>query len=224
MKSEAEKKQFDVRGTLKINIEKHIPVAAGLAGGSGNGAAVLIGLNRIWKMGMDTRALCEVGKSLGADVPFMVLIQNSRYRCALGTGVGDVLQPMPSAFCKHIVLAKPPFGVSTKEVYREIDNTEINRHPDTDALIEGLKTGDYGLIEDNMINVLECYSLERYKEINTIKELMASTEMVEKVLMSGSGPTVFGVYPTRRAAINGCMVLREKGYEAYWTDTFLREK
>ena len=224
MKAEADKKQLDVSGVLKIFIEKHIPVAAGLAGGSGNGAAVLIGLNRIWKMGMDTRALCETGKVLGADVPFMILVQNSRYRCALATGVGDVLTPMPSGFRKHIVLAKPAFGVSTKEVYQEIDNVVIDRHPDTEQLTEGLRSGDIGLIEHNMVNVLECYCLDRYREIGVIKELMSGTDKVEKVLMSGSGPTVFGVYPTKSAAIDACMILRDKGYEAYWTDTFLRER
>ena len=118
----------------------------GLAGGSGNGAAVLIGLNRLWELHLNTRQLCKIGEALGSDVPFCVLVQNSRYKAALATGRGEVLEPLKIPMKKHIVLAKPTFGVSTKEVFRGIDRYEILQRPDNRELIHGLTIGDDELV------------------------------------------------------------------------------
>jgi len=211
-------------GRVTIDIKKHIPVSAGLAGGSGNGAAVMIGLNRLWKLGYDTRNLCEIGKAMGADVPFMILVQNSNYKCAIGTGLGDELSPLPSRFRKHLVLAKPSFGVSTKEVYKGIDEIELVIRPDNEELISGLENRDYEKIYNNMINVLEEYTLKKYKAVSDLKEIIGNTAGCEKVLMSGSGPTVYGVYSSSYDARKACLDLRKMKYEAYWTDTFLDKK
>lgn len=206
-------------GVLKISVKKSIPVAAGLAGGSADGAAVLIGLNRIWKLGLNTRQLCRLGEELGSDVPFCILTQNTRYRAALATGRGEHLQPLRKMMKKHIVLAKPPFGVSTKEVFRHIDAYEIPMHPDHRALIHGLAAGDDEEVYRNMINVLELYTLEHYEAVKKLKDTVRSRTSAEKVLMSGSGPTVFGVYSSMKEAKKACSILRDLRYEAYWAST-----
>lgn len=206
-------------GTVRIHINKRIPVAAGLGGGSGNAAAVMIGLNRLWRLRLDTRSLCRLGTPLGADVPFCVLVQNSRYTCAMGTGIGDVLTPIKKGMDKHIVLAKPAFGVSTGEVFREIDSCPPEERPDIEALLAGLQLGNMGKVYRNMINVLESYTLKKYPEVQKLKERLAAAGGAKKVLMSGSGPTVIGIYNHYGAARRACLEMRGQGYEAYWAHT-----
>ena len=206
-------------GTVRIHINKRIPVAAGLGGGSGNAAAVMIGLNRLWRLRLDTRSLCRLGTPLGADVPFCVLVQNSRYTCAMGTGIGDVLTPIKKGMDKHIVLAKPAFGVSTGEVFREIDSCPPEERPDSEALLVGLQLGNMGKVYRNMINVLESYTLKKYPEVQKLKERLVAAGGAKKVLMSGSGPTVIGIYNHYGAARRACLEMRGQGYEAYWAHT-----
>lgn len=206
-------------GTVRIHINKRIPVAAGLGGGSGNAAAVMIGLNRLWRLRLDTRSLCRLGTPLGADVPFCVLVQNSRYTCAMGTGIGDVLTPIKKGMDKHIVLAKPAFGVSTGEVFREIDSCPPEERPDIEALLAGLQLGNMGKVYRNMINVLESYTLKKYPEVQKLKERLVAAGGAKKVLMSGSGPTVIGIYNHYGAARRACLEMRGQGYEAYWAHT-----
>ncbi|MBR4862122.1 MAG: 4-(cytidine 5'-diphospho)-2-C-methyl-D-erythritol kinase [Firmicutes bacterium] len=206
-------------GIIRISITKSIPVAAGLAGGSGNGAAVLIGLNRLWNLKLDTRQLCRVGEELGSDVPFCVLVQNSRYRAALATGRGEVLHPLKKCMKKYVVLAKPSFGVSTKEVFKCIDDYEITQRPDNGELIRGLAAGDDRLVYKNMINVLELYTLDHYDPVAQLKEICRTQTPAEMVLMSGSGPTVFAVYASEKEARSACQLLRGMRYEAYWAGT-----
>ena len=207
------------QGNLRIHINKRIPVAAGLGGGSGNGAAVMIGLNRLWRLGMDTKKLCSMGAALGADVPFCILVQNSRYTCALGTGIGEILTPIKRGMDKHIVLAKPAFGVSTKEVFREIDSCPPEERPETAALVDGLCRGNMSRVYCNMVNVLESYTLKKYPEVQALKERLSAAGGAQKVLMSGSGPTVIGIYNHYGAARRACLEMRSQGYEAYWAHT-----
>lgn len=206
-------------GLVSIYITKNLPVAAGLAGGSGNGAAVLIGLNRLWNLGLSTRALCRLGELLGSDVPFCVLVQNTHYDASLAEGRGEILTPIKKPMKKHLVLAKPAFGVSTKEVYQGIDNYDIELRPDSQALIGGLKSKDYELVYRNMVNVLELYTLDNYEPVAKLKKLFEEKTAAEKVLMSGSGPTVFAVYDSEIAARKACEVMRNMRYEAYWANT-----
>ena len=209
----------ELSGTINIHLEKRIPVAAGLGGGSGNAAAVMIGLNRLWRLGLDTRSLCTMSSVLGADVPFCVLVQNSRYTCAIGGGIGDELTPVKRGMRKHLILAKPAFGVSTKEVFKGIDECVIEKHPDGKQLVADLQQGDYPAVYENMINVLEEYTLENYPEVQKLKEKISATGKVRKVLMSGSGPTVMGIYDDYGSAKKACLEIRKCGYEAYWLTT-----
>lgn len=208
-----------VSGKLNIRIEKKIPVAAGLGGGSSNAAAVMVELNRLWHTGFNTRELCEISKPLGADVPFLVLTHNTEYECAMCTGVGDELKALRYGMRSYIVLAKPAFGISTKEVFQNIDKYEIGKRPNGKALIYALKHKKNSDLFDNMVNVLEEYTLNSHPAVADLKKKIGQTAGVKAVLMSGSGPTVFGVFDTRSAARNSCMLLRAEGYEAYWTQT-----
>lgn len=210
-------------GSLELRIKKKIPVAAGLGGGSSNAAAVMTALNRLWRAGFNTRQLCEMAKPLGADVPFLVLTHNTRYECALCSGTGDELRPLGRGLKKHIVLAKPAFGVSTAEVFGGIDSCVIHARPDIKALADGLRSGEEEPVFRNMVNVLEEYTLSRYAEVSRLKECLKATQGVQTVLMSGSGPTILGIYRRRSDARKACISLRKQGYEAYWTQT-MRER
>ena len=217
-------------GRISIDIKKRIPVAAGLAGGSGNGAAVLHGLNAIWETDLTLEELQDVGALLGSDVPFCVIgqVKKNYYLpekvrkdpmgtfCARAEGTGTILTPV-TPVKTAVVIAKPAMGVSTKEVYKGIDDCIINRHPDNDQMIKALKDGNRQLIEANMINVLEEYTLKKIKGVRDLKSLMESEFPQSPVLMSGSGPTVFAFFSTVKEARNACRILREKRYEAYWT-------
>ena len=206
-------------GKIQINIEKRLPVAAGLAGGSGYGAAVIIALNKLWKLGLNTRQLCRISSDIGADVPFCILTQNTRYGCALCEGTGTELTPLRSKMRKGILLVKPSFGVSTREVYKGIDKCIISQRPDTEALVKGLKEINEQLIYENMVNVLEEYTLDKYDEVKCLKEKIKTETNAEKVLMTGSGPTVFGLFAGVSEAQKACAAMRAGGYEAYWATT-----
>lgn len=219
-------------GALSLHIHKRIPVAAGMAGGSGNGAAVLHGLNALWNLDLSLEELCELGSQLGSDVPFCVMGQarmnfhlprkvrkdSLAVSCARATGTGTTLEPLQSVK-KAVVIAKPPIGVSTKEVYQGIDHCEIGQRPDNDAMCIAIKEKDYAEFLNQCINVLECYTLEAYPEVKALKNCLLEDQRAEKVLMSGSGPTVFALYRRIAEARKACAMLREQGYEAYWTKT-----
>lgn len=206
-------------GRLEIYLEKRIPVSAGLAGGSGNGAAVLTALNKLWDIKLSTRKLCSIGSELGADVPFCVLTQNSNYGCALGEGTGADITVIKSRFRRALLLVKPAFGVSTKEVYQGMDSREIVKRPNTDKLIKALKRGDKTEIYEHMVNVLEIYTLDKYAEVEKLKKELETETAAEKVLMTGSGPTVFAMFGNIEKARAACGLMRRKGREAYWAKT-----
>ena len=176
-------------------------------------------LNKLWGLGLNARTLCQLGADLGADVPFCVLTQNTRYGCALGEGTGTQLTPVKARFKKAMLLVKPPFGVSTKEVYQGIDDCFIEERPDTKGLIDALTGGDKEIVYANMINVLEAYTLEKYSEVKALKEAIQRETIAEKVLMTGSGPTLFALFSEMKQAKDACQKMREKGYEAYWAKT-----
>ena len=210
-------------GRIDIRLLKRIPVAAGMAGGSGNGAAVLHGLNILWDLGLSLQQLCDAGAKLGSDVPFCVMGQAAENEalkdrfagdplachCALATGTGTDLVPI-KGLKSHIVLSKPPISVSTAKAYQGIDNIEIKERPNTEELIEGLKTRDVSLIEKNMVNVLENYTLMEYPTVVYTKNKMQELCNHGKVLMSGSGPTVFGICADRKEAQPLCRLLHDR--------------
>lgn len=181
-------------GGVRIHIEKNIPMSAGLAGGSTDAAAVLTGLNRLWGLDKSSADLLELGGRIGSDVPFCILGGT-----ALATGRGEKLTPLPPAPEMWLVLAKPPVDVSTKEVYGRFTREMVDRRPDNGAMVNALLAEDVPGIAGNLVNVLESVTLRLYPEISTLKERLLRAG-AQAVLMSGSGPTVFGLVSDREAA------------------------
>lgn len=202
-----EKYMPDLKGTVKIDIKKEIPVAAGLAGGSGNGAAVVLALNYLWDLDLSLAELCEIGAMLGSDVPFSMVGQAKANKklgdklnndpmatvCARAEGTGTDLTPLPS-IKSFILLSKPPISVSTAEVYKGLDSEEIHIHPDIEEMSEAVKNRRRDIIRKNMINVLERYTTRVYPEVEKTMNIMMEGAERGQVLMSGSGPTVFSAF------------------------------
>lgn len=175
-------------GGAKIQIFKRIPVGAGLAGGSGNGAAVLCGLDKLYNTHLSIQQLCEIGRRLGADVPYCICGGT-----ALAEGIGEKLTPLKPLPKTPLVLIKPSFSVSTPAVYKQIDSTPILRRPDTPSLISALERGDIRSLAGGMVNVMEEVSIKNHPIIGKIKnDLLKSGAL--GALMSGSGPSVFALF------------------------------
>lgn len=173
-------------GGVKIHIDKQIPVAAGLAGGSGNAAAVLVGLNRLWDLGLSSEHLMHIGASMGSDIPFCILGGT-----ALARGRGEEVTPIKAVPELTLVLVKPQFGVSTAQVYGNFQQEKVTRRPDTRAMLAAIEAGDRMDIIRLGANVLESVTLELYPQVAEIKARLTQAG-AKGVLMSGSGPTVFG--------------------------------
>ena len=173
---------------VSITLEKHIPIAAGMAGGSTDAAAALLGINELYEIGYDTDALKQLGVKIGADVPYCI-----QGGTALAEGIGEILSTLPAPPECHLVIAKPDIHVSTKFVYENLKANELEIHPDIDGMIEGLKKGDLKAITARLGNVLETVTIPTYPIVDTIKKSMLESG-AEGALMSGSGPTVFGIF------------------------------
>ena len=186
--------EFGIKNGVHIKLDKHIPVAAGMAGGSSNAAAVLVGMNRLFGLGLSQKELMERGVLLGADVPYCVMRGT-----ALAEGIGEILSPLPPLPKCYVLIAKPAISVSTKVVYEALDAKEIVEHPNIDGVIEGLEGQDIKKIAEAMGNVLESVTIERYPIIETIKNIMKDMGALN-AMMSGSGPTVFGIFDDRMVA------------------------
>ena len=186
--------EFDIKEGVSIKLEKHIPVAAGLAGGSANAAAVLVGMNRLFGLKLTMEELMERGVKLGADVPYCVMRGT-----VLAEGIGEILSPLPPLPRCYVLIAKPNINVSTKTVYEKLDSKEITEHPDVDGLLEGLKNQDLKKVASCMGNVLERVTIEDYPVIEEIKNAMKEAGALN-AMMSGSGPTVFGIFENRQTA------------------------
>lgn len=197
--------EFGVEEGVKITLEKHIPVAAGMAGGSSNAAAVLYGINRMFSLGLSQEELMERGVKLGADVPYCIMRGT-----VLAEGIGEILTPLPAMPRCTVLVAKPPISVSTKLVYEKLDAHEIEDHPDIDGVLEGLERQDLKKIASSMGNVLERVTVEEYPVIEEIKEMMKANGALN-AMMSGSGPTVFGLYSDKRMAKEAAQKIKESG-------------
>lgn len=189
------KKEFNLKGGVYVDIEKNIPVAAGLAGGSSDAAAALKGLNRLWGLGLREDELMQLGARLGSDVPFLLY-----GKTALATGRGEILTPLPPPPPAWVVLAKPPLGVSTAEVYGKLRLDQIRRRPDHERLLRALDKKDFFSITQAMGNVLESVTFRLYPEVERLKERMIRFGG-EGVLMSGSGPTVYALVRHKSRAV-----------------------
>lgn len=215
---------------IDINIEKRIPVSAGLAGGSANCAAVLHALNRLWNLNLDLKTLMEIGTELGADVPFCLagqavlnehlMLSNDTLAstCALASGIGEKLEPLPPLKAM-ILLSKPPISVSTAQVYGRLDLLNIKERPNVQELTAGIRENNYYKITKNIINVLENYSLKTYPVITDTKNKMIRESGAAKVLMSGSGPTVFGLYTNKKKGKAAFKKLKKIYIETYLVKT-----
>jgi len=180
------KERFKVKAGVQITIEKNIPVAAGLAGGSSDAAATLRGLNKLWDLNLTMDQLAELGSEIGSDVSFCVYGGT-----ALAKGRGEKITKLPPPPTCWVVLAKPFIGVSTADVYRRLDLNGIE-HPNLDSMIEAIECGSFQGVCENVGNVLEEVTLKLYPEVAQIKDQMIRFG-ADAVLMSGSGPTVFAL-------------------------------
>ncbi|MCT1403500.1 4-(cytidine 5'-diphospho)-2-C-methyl-D-erythritol kinase [Paenibacillus sp. p3-SID867] len=181
------KERYDVKQGVHIHLDKKIPVAAGLAGGSSDAAATLRGLNRLWGLGIPQEELLALGAELGSDVPFCVTGGT-----ALATGRGEVLTPIPNPPQCWVIVAKPPINVSTAEVYGRLRSDQIQRHPSAERMVEALTQGSFQQMCQSLGNVLEEVTLKMHPEVQQLKEGMLKLG-ADGALMSGSGPTVFGM-------------------------------
>lgn len=195
---------------IRIHIEKHNPIAAGLAGGSTDAAAVLVLLNDLYQTGLTQEQLMEMGLALGADVPFCIAGGTM-----LAEGIGEVLTPLPHAPQAFVVLCKPPVVVSTPAIYRAIDSVDIARRPDTQAMLRALKDGDLQAVSALLYNVMQPVTANMHPEIDDICRIMREHGAMNAI-MSGSGPTVFGLFADRARAEKA-----KKFLAAHYEEVFL---
>lgn len=199
------KDTYGIEGGVTVTLGKHIPVAAGMAGGSTDAAAALKAMNELFGLGLSQERLMELGVKLGADVPYCIMGGTAR-----ATGIGEVLTPLtPMPDC-CILIAKPPVSVSTAAVYRGLKVNELAEHPDIDGMAAAITTGSLGGITSRMANVLETVTVPMHPEIETIKNVMKEGGAAN-ALMSGSGPTVFGIFEDEAAADGAAAEIKRLG-------------
>ena len=196
--------EFHISEGILIRLKKFIPVAAGMAGGSSDAAAVLFGVNKMFHLGLTTRQLMERGVKIGADVPYCILRGT-----ALSEGIGEILTPLQPVPQCQVLIAKPAVSVSTKFVYDNLHANELKpeQHPDIDKIIEAINSQDIYGVAENLGNVLETVTIKEYPVISQIKETMMNLGAIGS-LMSGSGPTVFGLFTIPAAAQNAYEEMR----------------
>lgn len=195
--------QYRIEEGITISLNKFIPVAAGMAGGSSDAAAALVGVNRMFQLGLTRQQLMELGVKIGADVPYCVMRGT-----ALAEGIGEKLTALPPMPQCYVLIGKPGISVSTKFVYTNLNLGPDTHHPNIDGMIQALQNGDLYGITDRMENVLESVTIPAYPVIETIKDHMKAHGAVN-AMMSGSGPTVFGIFDDKEKAEYACEKLRE---------------
>lgn len=207
------KETFNIEEGVSINIKKNIPVAAGLAGGSADGAAILKAMNEMFNVNASDEELMEIGLKLGADIPYCI-----KGGTALCEGIGEKVTTLKPFKNKILVLVKPPFGVSTKFVYQEFKLEKVLNHPKTEELIEAIENDDLDYVSENMKNLLENVTLRKHKVLITIKEEMKSLG-AKGAMMSGSGPTVFAIFDDMLKAQKCFEKMKEKYEDVFITRT-----
>ncbi|MBQ7201480.1 MAG: 4-(cytidine 5'-diphospho)-2-C-methyl-D-erythritol kinase [Eubacterium sp.] len=198
-------KEFDLPGGLNINLEKRIPVAAGMAGGSTDAASTMLAINQMYDMGLKDSGLMKRAVKLGADIPYCIMKGT-----ALAEGIGEKLSTVPKLPGCTILLVKPKIHVSTKDVYGGLVLNENTVHPDIDKMIDAMKNKSLKTLCDNMGNILESVTISLHPEIADIKQFMLDHGALGS-LMSGSGPTVFGIYKDK----NSAQLAKEEALKAF---------
>lgn len=199
------KDEFQIKEGVRIVLQKFVPVAAGLAGGSSDAAAVLVGMNRIFNLGLKQNKLMELGLKIGADVPFCIMRGT-----ALAEGIGEKLTALPPMPKCPVLIAKPAISVSTKAVYEGLKLYDGMEHPDIDGVMEGIQQKDLKGVASHMGNILETVTIPMYPVIEDIKKLMLENGALN-AMMSGSGPTVFGLFPNEKEIRRAYEALKQSG-------------
>ena len=197
--------EFQVKEGVDICLEKFIPVAAGMAGGSSDAAAAMVGINQLFKLGLSERELMDRAVNIGADVPYCIMRGT-----ALAEGIGEKLTRIAQIPDCFVLIGKPGISVSTKMAYESLQLDKISSHPDIDGMIRDIENGDLLTMTEKMGNVFEPGIIEKYPVIGEIKDLMEDNGAL-KAMMSGSGPTVFGIFDDCEKMEAAAAVLRESG-------------
>ena len=212
--------EFSITDGVSVKLDKRIPVAAGMAGGSTDAAAMLIGVNRLFSLGLTKKQLMERGVQIGADVPYCIMRGT-----ALAEGIGEALSPLPPMIKCPVLIAKPSISVSTKFVYQNLKLDDTTIHPDIDRLIDDIKAKNLYDIAAHMGNVLETVTIPNYPVIDEIKKHMLSNGAVG-AMMSGSGPTVFGLFDDEDTAKKAYKAMRSShlARQVYLTSVYNNRK
>ena len=193
---------YSITGGVHIQLSKNIPIAAGMAGGSTDAAATMKGINRLYQLNIPTQELMRISVSIGADVPYCILGGT-----ALAEGIGEILTPLAPAPSCHLLVAKPDINVSTKYVYDHLDASETLPQPDINGIVGAINMGSLQGIIERLGNVLETATVEAYPIISDLKKQMLELGAAGS-LMSGSGPTVFGIYTDEKSVQNAYEQIR----------------
>lgn len=196
--------EFSLDAGVKITINKDIPLAAGLAGGSADAAAVILGMDRLFELGNSNSLLSELGVKIGADVPFCI-----HGGTALARGIGEILTPLKAAPSFPILLVKPPYNISTREIYSALDLESINQRPETLAMIRSIEDQDVEGISQKLCNVMEKVTFKLCPELMDLKSRLRELGSMGS-LMSGSGPTIFGIFESQKDAQRAAEALNLK--------------
>lgn len=212
--------EFSITDGISVKLDKRIPVAAGMAGGSTDAAAMLFGMNRLFSLGLTKRQLMERGVQIGADVPYCIMRGT-----ALAEGIGEALSPLPPMVKCPVLIAKPSISVSTKFVYQNLKLDDTTIHPDIDRLIDDIKAKNLHDIAAHMGNVLETVTIPNYPVIDEIKKHMLSNGAVG-AMMSGSGPMVFGLFDDEDTAKKAYKAMRSShlARQVYLTSVYNNRK
>lgn len=208
--------EFDITEGVSVDLEKRIPVAAGMAGGSTDAAAMLYGMNKMFGLGLSMQELKDRGVKIGADVPYCLMRGT-----ALAEGIGEKLKSLPPMIKCPVLIAKPQISVSTKFVYENLKLDEKAKHPDIDQLIKDIKAKDLQGVCDHMGNILETVTIPNYPIIAEIKKNMIENGAAGAI-MSGSGPTVFGLFDDAEKAKQAYKAMKKSGLsrQTYLTDIY----
>ena len=197
--------EFDIKKGLSMRLSKSIPVAAGMAGGSSDAAAAFVGVNRLFRLGLSQEELMERAVRIGADVPYCIMRGT-----ALAEGIGEKLTPLSAMPEGYVLIGKPGINVSTKTAYENLKLDAVEKRPDIDGMIRDIQNKDLYSMTEKMVNVFEPGLMEKYPVIGEIRDFMEEKGAL-KAMMSGSGPTVFGIFDSKEKMNAAAAALRKNG-------------